>query len=315
MKNPFKDFFYFSRRERCGILLLISGIFLIILIGYGYSFYREKLSEIQQNETGQAATIAEYKLFSANIHQKERQRRKRYASFTQKEKQPPILTPFDPNTADSITLLQLGLPQWMTRNILKYRIKEGRFHKAEDFKKVYGLSQKQYQQLLPYIQIASIKDTSRTSLQLYKNYNRNDSVPKVRAYKYPKGTIINLNLADTTELKKIPGVGSGIARLIVGYRHRLGGFYSVEQLQEIHLDYQKLEPWFSLNCKDIHLINLNHSSVERLYHHPYINFYQAKAMVEYRKKKGTLHNLKVFRLYEEFSETDLKRISHYICFE
>lgn len=44
------------------------------------------------------------------------------------------------------------------------------------------------------------------------------------AYKYPEGTLVDLSEADTTELKKIPGIGSGIARMIVAYRKRLGGF-------------------------------------------------------------------------------------------
>ena len=47
----------------------------------------------------------------------------------------------------------------------------------------------------------------------------------------------------------------------------------------------------------------------------YINFYQAKAIVEYRKKKGSLTSLKPFSLYEEFTKADLERISHYVCFE
>ena len=33
MKNPFKDFLYFSRGERRGILVLIIGIILIFLSG------------------------------------------------------------------------------------------------------------------------------------------------------------------------------------------------------------------------------------------------------------------------------------------
>ncbi len=121
--------------------------------------------------------------------------------------------------------------------------------------------------------------------------------------------------ADTAELKKIPGIGSGIARLIVGYRQRLGGFYQIEQLKDIHLDVRQLQTWFSIKPEDIRRINLNRSSVDRLRSHPYINFYQAKAIVEYRKKKGSLTSLKPFTLYEEFTEADLERINHYVCFE
>ena len=90
----------------------------------------------------------------------------------------------------------------------------------------------------------------------------------------------------------------------MNYRQRLGGFYRIEQLQEIHLDYRQLQAWFTVTPSEIRRINLNRVGIERLRNHPYINFYQAKALVEYRKKKGMLHNLKPFALHEEFTESD-----------
>ena len=143
-----------------------------------------------------------------------------------------------------------------------------------------------------------------------------DTLPRYeRVEKYEPGTLVNLNKADTTELKKIPGIGSGIARMIVNYRNRLGGFYKVEQLREINLDASELISWFSIDETDIQKIPVNKSSVDRLRTHPYINFYQAKAMVEHRRKHGNLQSLKPLVLYEEFKETDLERIAHYLSFE
>ena len=136
-----------------------------------------------------------------------------------------------------------------------------------------------------------------------------------RPFKYDEITVMNLNTADTTELKKIPGIGSGIAGMIVGYRKQLGGFYDISQLGEINLDYQQLEPWFIIDESDIQRINVNKSSVDYLRRHPYINFYQAKALVEYRRLYGDIKNLRVFTLYDEFSDTDFERLGHYICFE
>ena len=89
----------------------------------------------------------------------------------------------------------------------------------------------------------------------------------------------------------------------------------IEQLKDINLDTQQLQAWFSIDLTNVHRINLNHTGIDRLRSHPYINFYQAKAIVEYRKKKGSLTSLKPFSLYEEFTETDLERIGHYVCFE
>ena len=143
-----------------------------------------------------------------------------------------------------------------------------------------------------------------------------DTFPRYeKIEKYAPGTVVDLNKTDTTELKKIPGIGSAIARMIVTYRSQLGGFYDVGQLADINLDVNQLLSWFSVDEADITKIAVNKSSVDRLRHHPYINFYQAKALVEHRRKHGDLHSLKPFVLYDEFSESDLERINHYLTFD
>ncbi len=129
-----------------------------------------------------------------------------------------------------------------------------------------------------------------------------------------KLAMFDLNSADTTELKKIPGIGSSIARMIVNYRERLGGFFRIEQLQEIHLKAEKLRPWFSIDTHQTRRINVNKAGMERMMHHPYINYYQAKVIIEYRKKKGFLKSLKQLSLYEEFTPIDLERLEPYICY-
>ncbi|WP_281644314.1 helix-hairpin-helix domain-containing protein [Bacteroides zoogleoformans] len=312
MHNPFRSFFYFSRGERRGILVLMAVIILIFLTGLLYPYLRQE-SLSPEEKRKQAASVAEYEAFLASIEEKEPQRKQRSTPYPAKYIPPPTPVSFNPNTADSALFCRLGLPAWMVRNILNYRRKGGKFRKKADFSKIYGLTEEQYQTLLPYIRIAP-EDTVRSTRPSLISVDSTAFLKNIQ-YKYPAGTIVELNLADTTELKKIPGIGSHIARLITGYRQRLGGFYRIEQLQDIHLDYHLLESWFHVDPQKIHPMNLNRSGIEKLRSHPYINFYQAKAFVEYRKKNGTLRNLKPFALYEEFSETDLERISHYVCFE
>ena len=166
---------------------------------------------------------------------------------------------------------------------------------------------------LPYISISTAeKHRVKDTIRLLTHKKAQDSL---QYYKYPTGTVIDLNQSDTIEFKKIPGIGSAIARMIVGYRKQLGGFYKVEQLQDIHLPVDKLCTWFSVEEGGTLRMNLNKTGIERLKAHPYINFYQAKAIVEYRRKKGKIQNLDQLKLYEEFSEKDLERISPYVCFE
>lgn len=296
--------------------MLIAAIGIVLLSGYLISVWQRKNNSTPNDIAEQNAARQEYEAFIASLEEKEQApHKKQYASYERKEENAPaVLAPFNPNTADSVSFRRLGLPAWMARNILRYRAKGGKFRKAEDFKKIYGITEEQYATLSPYIYVAA-EDTARDTLRRNVPQLYTPQPTRIADAKYPVGTVINLNRADTTELKKIPGIGSGIARLIVGYRQQLGGFYRIEQLTDIHLDARQLHAWFEVNPADIRRINLNRTSVERLCSHPYVNFYQAKALVEYRKKKGKLTSLKPFTLYEEFTEADLERIKHYVCFE
>lgn len=298
-----KDFFYFTRMERQGIIVLAVLIALVFTVCWLVS----SQEEVIVTDTGKFEK--DYADFVASIEERKKKQNANYKNDFRERKV--VLSPFDPNTTDSIGFLDLGLPSWMAKNILRYRAKGGKFRVPEEFKKIYGLTEEQYAILLPYIYIndASVK---RDTVRLLARESQRDST---KVYKYPTGTVIDLNEADTTELKKIPGIGSGIARMIVGYRRQLGGFYDIEQLKEIQINTRELRPWLMIGKNKIQQLNLNKASIERLRAHPYINFYQAKVMVEYRKKKGSLKSLKQLALYEEFTEEDLKRISHYICFE
>ena len=60
-------------------------------------------------------------------------------SFTYAVEEVPVETfPFDPNTADSTTLLRLGLSPWQVKSIYRYRAKHGRYHTPEDFEYLPG---------------------------------------------------------------------------------------------------------------------------------------------------------------------------------
>mgnify|MGYP000999956701 CR=1 FL=1 len=127
--------------------------------------------------------------------------------------------------------------------------------------------------------------------------------------------MVDLNSADTTELKKIPGIGSAIAGMIVRHRNRLGGFYQIQQLAEIRLRVDSLRPWFFIDANKIHRIPINKAGLERIMSHPYINYYQAKVIVEFRRRKGYLKDLDQLKLYEEFTTQDLERIKPYVNYD
>lgn len=309
-----KDFFYFSRSEKQGIIVLTVLICMVILGGEILSIYKRSQEPVCPGDIEE-----EYAQFLTSLKREDsimnvaRQSRTDYHTSNPKE-QVVALVPFDPNTTDSITFRQMGLPAWMTGNILRYRKKGGKFRIPEDFRKIYGLTEEQYNTLRPYIYISEEyrkRDTIRALAEQHIPLKRDSLKP----FKYPPGTVIDLNSADTTELKKIPGIGSAYAKRIVGYRKRLGGFYNVSQLQEIELDAETLAQWLNVESEATTRINLNKVGIERLKAHPYFNFYQAKVVIEYRKKRGNLKRLEQLAFFEEFTKEDVERIKHYVCFE
>lgn len=305
MGRFFREFHYFDAGEKRGILLLSLLILVAVLVGW---LAPERASQASAVETDSLNRV--YQSFANDRRPRRDSSYRRFPSRAN-EKVALKMRRFNPNTADSMTFRQLGLPGWMTRNILTYRAKGGVFRKPEDFKKIYGLTDEQYRQLLPYLDLpAPAREEPTASLLIEREAEK-----KVAEPKYSPGTMVDLNRADTAELKKIPGIGSGIARMIVGYRARLGGFCRIEQLGEINLDVEKLRPWFEVDASAISRLPVNKASVDRLRRHPYLNFYQAKVVVEHRKKHGKITSLKSLALYDEFTEADFRRLEPYLLFE
>ncbi len=300
-----KDFFYFSKKERRGIVFLLGMIVMII----GIWLVSPYLIEESDKDTNQES-FEEMERFLAGIKIIEQQRN---ASFKKKEvvKRKVVLASFEPNLADSIEFLQLGLPSFIAHNIIRYRQAGGKFATAEAFSRIYGITEEQFHTLEPYIYISESFQKKPDTLR-YAKVEKRDTLA---FYKYPEGTLVDLNRADTTELKKIPGIGIGIAQAIVAYRNRLGGFYDVAQLQELKWVTSDIQRWFKVENCPIHRINANKASLDRLRAHPYINYYQARVIVEFRRKKDKLKSLSQLSLYEEFAEKDLERLSHYLTFD
>lgn len=299
-----KDFFYYTRSERRAILCLL-GLLLLFLTVCLLLRWQDRtampveaeqeaavdsfVTEVRRQETGRSRWTADYRR-------------------PEKERVAIVLQPFDPNVADSVLLRRVGFPAFMARNVIRYRSRGGVFRTPESLKRIYGMTDSLYQKLQPYITIGS-------AFQQRDTFSWKTIPVDSLEMKYAEGTVIELNRADTAQLKRIPGIGRGLARMIVAYRQRLGGFVSVAQLQEIpHVD-SSVNRWFRLDTTGVRRLQVNRYGLDRLRSHPYMDFYKAKAILEYRRRYGKIKGLSQLSLWKEFSEKDLKRLSPYLSFE
>ena len=320
-----KSLFYLHRSDRKVVFLLllfITGCLGLVIFSGSLT---SETAEVKTDSVGGKPSSS----FSRRI---------RMPDFVTEERE--HLFPFDPNTATADQLLQLGLAPFQVRNILKYRSKGGIYRSPMDFARLYGLTRRQYRELEPYITIGDDYEPASTlsSVQAYiarkeadrraahaayEAYKEKNTYQPYRAYdrdtlRYPRklkvGEHVNLAVADTTQLKKVPGIGSGWARAIISYGRRLGGYVAVGQLLEIEGFPEESLPYFSVSSPHTDRMNLNTATLGQLRRHPYLNFYQARAICDYRRLKGKLTDLSQLRLSKDFTPEALERLRPYVAF-
>ena len=292
-----REFFYIQKSDRkvlLTLLVVIVSVFTMIFLTGGDSTD----TTTQQKDSSKSRTN------KGNY----------YSSYTPKKVE---RFTFDPNTADSTQLLRLGLQPWQVRNIYKYRAAGGIYRKPLDFAKLYGLTVKQYRELEPYIRISSDYMPAATLANDKESFTRKepkDSVTYQRPVKIKETEHIVLNTADTTSLITIPGIGPYYARKIVQYGNRLGGYVSVDQLDEIDDFPTEAKKYLVINNPTPKKLNINQLSLNELKRHPYINFYQAKAITDYRRLHGAIKSLNDLRLLKDFTPEVIKRLTPYVTY-
>lgn len=101
---------------------------------------------------------------------------------------------------------------------------------------------------------------------------------------------IDINSADTNALLALPKMTSYCAYMITRYRKKLGGYYTIRQLQEVWgMDsemYKALQNNVWTDTSLVQKININRADIKQLALHPYIRYYLAKAIVNYRDEHG-----------------------------
>ena len=231
--------------------------------------------------------------------------------------------PFDPNEADSTTLLRLGFAPYQVRGIYKYRALGGRYHEPDDVKRIPGMTNELWERLSPYIRIdrkyqyvelTPRADAGKPQTDVHRELTEHRDTVRYPV-KLAEGSVVSLNEADTNALKKIPGIGPYYARSIVSYRERLGGYVSLGQLQEIEGMPEDVERWFRLDSSKVRRIAVNRATKNQLVRHPYLRVYRARAIWDYRHNVGPLHGIDDLRRLPDFTEADIERLRPYLDFE
>ncbi|NQV01496.1 MAG: helix-hairpin-helix domain-containing protein [Bacteroidia bacterium] len=131
--------------------------------------------------------------------------------------------------------------------------------------------------------------------------------------------IIELNSADTLDLQRLFGIGPSFAWRITGFRAKLGGFTSIDQLLEVYgMDssrYMGIRKYLTVDTSIIVRMDLNSISFKKLIAHPYMPYDLAKEIALYRKKQKGIEKMEEVKGLKSFDSATFVKLMPYISFE
>ena len=222
-----------------------------------------------------------------------------------------LVTNFDPNHVTEKELIAFGLSEKLAKTWTNYTTKGGHFRQAADLQKLYGMTDELYQQLLPYVSMEE-KPIEKS------NFHQQATILFSKSGG-SKTVSIDLNTADTSELKRLPMIGSGRAKSIVKYRLLLGGYISIYQLKEVYglndtiFDAIKTMVYISDRFTP-NKLTINLLDPKELAKHPYFRSF-ATILYNYRKEHGAFSKPADLYKMAGMDELTIKKILPYINFD
>jgi DNA uptake protein ComE-like DNA-binding protein len=176
--------------------------------------------------------------------------------------------------------------------------------------KIYGLDSTLYKQLYPYILLPS-EPAGRAvhKPERFQGTNFEAAIPDNHSF--------DINMADTTVLKGIYGIGSKLAARIVKFRDGLGGFIRCDQVREVYgLDSivvdRLLKRSFIREGFVPMQINLNSADKKQLSAHPYVRQKIARSLITYRFQHGDFQDVNDIKKLPMLTSAEIEKILPYV---
>jgi competence protein ComEA len=325
MWETIRGYLTFTRKERFGVLFLLILIGILFVLSYlfrpsvgkpdqdAYDKMKEGILKFESRETDSSEKTATDNRYPDQQNAMTVGNERKQVSSLHSE-----LFYFDPNDLNLTEWRRLGLPDRLIQTIMHYIEKGGRFRKAEDLKKLYGLQNSDYQRLQPFVRITnSQKDFQSSHDKNPRNLITSQVIKKIDNFSSAKKFIVtDINLADSADWSRLPGIGEKLASRIVHFREKLGGFYQVDQVSETFglpdSSFRKIKPYLRLNTFTLNQIDLNKATKEILQAHPYIRWQIAKAIFEYRIQHGGFHSVDELLQIATIDSAKFEKIKPYL---
>lgn len=285
------DFFKFTATQRAGIFLL-----LLIIVGIQIAYYfREVKFEEDKSLEKQEWLSLQSQIDTAKVEK---------ANYKQ------TIYPFNPNFITDFKGYKLGMSTAEIDRLLEYRKKNLYVNSAEEFQVLTKVSDSLLATMAPYFKFPDWVKNKKQSKGFEKYPNQ--------AYaKKEKFQIIDINLASQEDLVKVYGIGPGLSERILKQREALGGFMSMEQMNDVWglspEVIEKLNAQFKIGVvPNVKKVKINDASAKELQQFPYFRYPLNKEIVTYRSMNNGIKNADDLIKIKGFPVDKVKIIDKYL---
>lgn len=199
--------------------------------------------------------------------------------------------PFNPNFISDYRGHVLGMTVEQIDRLHTFRAKGKFVNSAKEFQQVTGISDSLLLALIPYFKFPD-----------WVNKRNQSSSDKLTVAARP---MMDINTASKNDLEKVYGIGDKLSDRILEQREKLGGFVSIEQMNDVW----GLSPEVVANLKkgfhvskipEVKKIAINEVSLKELAQFPYFRYALAKKIVTWRSMNGNFENVEDLSKVEGF---------------
>ena len=285
-----KSYFQFTKSQRSGIIFLVL---LCVMFQSAYFLIDFK------STTNDSKEKQEWLAFQTEID-----------SLKQiKHDYIPKIYPFNPNFITDFKGQKLGMSVSEIDRLLAFRKTNKYVNTPEDFQKVTKISDSLLNTMVPYFKFPDWVTNKKEFKSKYKSFEN----------KKEKIVILDINLATKEDLIKVYGIGPALSDRILKLKDLLGGFVSMEQMNDVWGLSPEVIENLNKNFKvsvlpKVNKVDINNASIKELMLFPYFKYALAKAIVTYRSMNGDFKNNADLTKINGFPNEKLNVISLYLYF-
>lgn len=287
------EYFIFSREQRKGIFVLF-GIIIVLQLLYFFGNFNALAKEFPEKQKWLAL---QSQIDSMKMEEK---------------RESPKIYLFNPNFITDYKGYKLGMSVPEIDRLLAFRKGNKYVNSSKEFQNVTRVSDSLLNAIAPFFKFPDWVNNKK-QFKVYEKYSNKAFAKK------EKIVFIDINQATQKDLINIYGVGEAISLRILKLKESLGGFVSMEQMNDIWglspEVIKNLNTHFKVTAMpNLKKIDINNASLKELSQFSYFRYPLAKEIVTYRSMNGDIKNIEDLTKIRGFPVDKAKIIALYLNF-